>query len=822
MTTIRFIFLLFFLYVLTCCAEDATIAFQRVAPLLASSCIKCHGPEKQKAKIDLSGARTLEQLSAERVLWFRVLEQLEAGNMPPEEAEPLSAENRQVIINWIRGDLTDLLAYQQMKEGRSRLRRFSRSEYANTVEDLFGYRPPVGRELPGDGRVDGYDKVSAALPLSSSGASGYFNMAELVLARAFKFAPKPKDGQSANAPIRAIARPSEQSKGHILELDDGTMVSFNSDMTSGPLKFGGARVPGIHKLRISVYGYHTDKPLPFGIYAGHTGAYPQLVELIKVLEAPPGKPAVLETEIYLRTGDVNDLAPISDGFRLVPFGLGVPVPKNSLASNCKSPGLAVQWVDVEEPAQPLPGTRWLTEDFSETLLLAMQHNVTLPKANAASAKGPAKGPTRDEFLAAMQKSLTRIGARFYRRDLTAPEIEAMMEAVARQADSGATLTAVFLEQVTGLMTAPDFFCVIELPGKLSDFALASRLSYFLWNSTPDEQLLNAARKGRLHDPAVLREQTERLLKDPKSNRFVNDFADQWLGLRALNDTSPDSKLYPEYDDLLKISSAWETQGMLRRMVDENLSVRDFVAPNWALVNERLAKHYGLPPVNGIQLQKVALPKDTPFGGLWTQAAVMKVTANGTNTSPVKRGVWMVERLLGIPIPPPPPNINPVEPDIRGARTLREQLAMHSGKGSCAACHAKFDPYGFALESFDVMGNFRTKYRVPDPELEKLKPNERKGRAPWRDGRPVDCSGKTPGTSVKPFAGIQELRSILAQNPEQLARGIMRHLVTYSTGAPATSLDQKAIDAAVKDASKDDYGLRSLIHALVQSELFQFK
>lgn len=810
--------LLALLCALTCSAEDAASAFKsRVMPLLTASCTKCHGTEKQKAKINLAGPRTLEQLGNEQALWFRVLEQIEAGAMPPDDEKPLTAEQRQAFASWARGELTDHLAALQLKEGRSKFRRLSRNEYANTINDIFGFKPAVGTELPMDGRVDGYDKVSGALPFSAAGASGYVDMTETILRRSTRFTTKIKDPPDKIV-SRAIARESEQSKGHILELEDGTKVSFNSDLTSGPLKGFGTRYPGMHKLRLSVYAYQTDKPLPFGIYAGHTGAYPQIVDLVKVLEAQPGKPTILETEVYLRTGDVNDTAPVADSFRLVPFGLGVPVPKNTQASACKGPGLAVQWVDVEEPETPLIGERFLSADLTEPMLNLMRHNQPLPKPPA---KGqPAKAPARDELMAAMQKTFARIGPRFYRRDLAPAELSRILEALSQQIDAGVPLNTAFGEQVAALMTAPDFLCIVEQPGKLNDYALATRLSYFLWNSTPDEALLADAKKGRLHDPKVLREQTERLLKDAKSERFVNDFVDQWLGVRAINDTSPDSKIYPEYDEMLKISSVWETQGTFRRILDENKSVRDFVAPNWALVNERLAKHYGLTEVKGITLQKVTLPEDSVFGGVWTQAAVMKVTANGTNTSPVKRGVWMAERLLGQRIPPPPPNINPVEPDIRGAKTLREQLAMHSGNGSCASCHAKFDPYGFALESFDVMGGFRKNYREPDAEFAKLPNNERKGRKAWKDGLPVDCSGKTPDGLA--FSGIQELRKLLAKNPEQLARGVTRHLVTYSTGAPATALDQKAIDGIVKNAAADDYGLRSLVHALVQSDIFRSK
>ncbi|MSU40845.1 MAG: DUF1592 domain-containing protein [Pedosphaera sp.] len=801
-------------------ADDAVVAFKnKVMPVLSAHCTKCHGVEKQKAKLNLGGPRSLEQLGADSKLWFRVVEQIESGTMPPDGEKPLSIAERNAVANWARGELTSALASVQQKEGRSKFRRLNRAEYANTIHDLFGFRPPVLRDLPGDGRVDGYDKVSAALPFSSSSAEGFVKITEDILGR--MIAPPPKQQERS---YRLWGGASEQSAGHILELPDGTMVSFNTDTTSGPLRqktpdgklthTHGARVPGLHRLRLSVYGYQTDKPLLFGIYAGHTGAYPQLIDLVGVLEAAPGKPTVLETQVYLRTRLDNDLAPVSDNFRLVPFGLGVQVPKNSQASQCKGPGLAVQWVEVEEPELPLPGERWLSANVPEKLLEMMRRGGPAATLKALLTSMP---NARGDFLDAMRVTFQRIGPRLYRRDLTAPELETILENIARNIDSGAPLKSAFLNEVAALMTAPDFLCVVEQPGKLNDFALASRLAYFLWNSTPDEELLDLARKGRLADSKVLREQTDRLLKDPKSQRFVNSFMDQWLGLWGMDNTTPDKDLYPEYDDVLKMSSVLETQASFRRMLEKNLSVRDFVAPNWALVNERLAQHYGLPSVSGFALRETKLAADSPFGGVWTQAAPMKVTANGTLTSPVKRGVWVAERLLGIPIPPPPPNIEPVDPDTRGAKTLREQLALHSSQGNCRSCHAKFDPYGFALESFDVMGTFRTKYRESNSDFAKAPANQRKK---WRDGLPVDCSGTTPSGAA--FAGVVQLRQMLAKNPEQLARGVTRHLLTYSTGAQATPIDQPAIDAIVKTASASDYGLRSLVHGIIQSEVFRSK
>ena len=807
------------------CAQDAALTFSaRVQPLLKTYCTECHAGAKPKAGIQLSGPRTADQLAAERDHWFRALDALEAGTMPPkDEKQPTPAE-RAALVAWLRGDFTNIFLNRQRAEGRSKLRRLSRTEYANTLFDLFGVKPPVGLNLPTDGRVDGYDKVAAALPLSASGAAGYFKMADDILARMLRPIPKtpPKATAKPRSPdllddvlgekkattntapaspfdpartTRAIAFGSEQSKGHVLELPDGTKVSFNTDTTSGPLRgFNGPRHPGMHRLRLSVYGYQTDKPLPFGIYAGHTGAYPQIIELVAVLEAPPGKAAILETEIYLRTADLNDLAPIGDNFRLIPFGLGVPVPKNSQASACRAPGLAVQWVEIEDPELPLLGDRWLRADFRTALAGGLQN--------------------RDVFIKAAEATFKRIAPRLFRRDLSADELAKLNLAFAERLDVGVTADNALRDCVVELMTAPDFLCIVEQPGPLNDFALASRLAYFLWNSTPDDALLDIARAGKLRDPKVLAAQTDRLLKDAKSSRFVDDFTDQWLGLRAIDDTSPDSKLYPEYakNDLLKRSSVQETRAFFRRVLDENLSVREFAAANWTFANASLAKHYSLPGITSLALQKVSLPADSAYGGLWTQPAVLKVTANGTYTSPVKRGVWVAERLLGISIPPPPPDIPSVEPDIRGAKTLREQLALHSSQGSCAACHAKFDPYGFALESFDVTGTYRKTYRVLNPE--------RKAGPWWTEGLPVDCSGKTP--TGQTFADIRQLRKAVAQNPAQLARGVTRHLVTYATGAPATRLDQPAIESIVTAAAKNNHGLRSLVHGVVQSELFRSK
>jgi len=800
-------------------AETASTFKTRILPLLESHCTKCHGPEKQKAKINLAGVRSLEQLTGDEHLWFRVLDQLEFGEMPPKDEKPLADANRQAMIAWIKGELNDSLAAKQLREGRSQFRRLSRVEYADNFEELFGIRPTAQmlNMLPEDGRVEGYTKVSQALPMSTDGAFGYYQIARELLDK-WVLRPIPKADDDSKM-VRLTARDTGQSAGHALELPDGWFVYFNSDDTSGRLvaegqKTGGfrARHPGTYKLRVHLYAYQTDKPMTVGIYTGHTSAYPQQIDLVQIIEAPPGKPTVVETEVYLgvhRSGQ--------NGLRLIPFGIGEQVPKNSLASKCKGPGLAVQWVEVEPP--PLPtADRWLTADFPDALRDAMRKpGVALKKKN------PKKSPeliSNANFVALMRTTLARVGARMWRRDLTNPELDAMAAAVQRDLDQERNLKDIFFDRIAELMTAPDFYCVVESAGPLSDMALASRLSLFLWNSSPDEALLALARAGKLRTPDALRRETDRLLDDPRSDRFVKNFLNQWLDLHAISDTTPDNKLYPEYADDLKLSSLRETEGTFRRVLRENRSVRDFAAPDWLLANGRLARHYGLPEVKGAELQQVSIPAGSPYGGLWTQPAVLKVTADGSSTSPVKRGVWIAKRLLGVHISPPPPNIEPINPDTSGAKTVREQLALHSQDGSCASCHKKFDPYGFALESFDVMGQFRKNYRLLDPNLATLPPQKRKRTTLWTDGLPVNASGVTP--EGKAFQDLTGLRQLLAEQPEKLAWGVTWHLATYATGAPTGPLDRKAIQSIVDGAAKDRYGLRSLVHGLVQSELFRVK
>jgi hypothetical protein len=316
-----------------------------------------------------------------------------------------------------------------------------------------------------------------------------------------------------------------------------------------------------------------------------------------------------------------------------------------------------------------------------------------------------------------------------------------------------------------------------------------------------------------------------MLQHPKAKAFTNNFTGQWLSLRDIEATTPDKALYPEFDELLQWSSLQETHLFFDELLKQNLSVRNVVDSDFALLNGRLATHYGVPEVHGVAFRKVPLKPEYHRGGILTHASVLKVTANGTSTSPVLRGVWVLDRILGQPVPPPPPNVPAVEPDIRGATTIREQLSKHRATENCASCHSKIDPPGFALENYDVIGGWRDRYRVVADQRDWVKNRVgllAKYLASYQYGlgRQVDAADAL--SDGRHFGDITELKQLLLADPEAIARCVTEKLVTYATGQPVSFDDRSAVDEILAEARDSDYGLRSLVHAVVSSSLFQNK
>jgi hypothetical protein len=375
---------------------------------------------------------------------------------------------------------------------------------------------------------------------------------------------------------------------------------------------------------------------------------------------------------------------------------------------------------------------------------------------------------------------------------------------------------------TAILASPDFVLVDEAKGRLDDNALATRLALFLWNSTPDEALRQKAARGELHRPEVLRTETERMLADPKASRFVAAFLDYWLDLRKMNDTTPSETLYNDYylDDALAEHAVDETQMFFTDLLQRDLPARNMVDSDYTFLNERLADHYGIADVKGVAMRRVALPAGSVRGGFMTQASVLKVTANGTTTSPVLRGKWIMERIIGFTMPPPPASVPAVEPDLRGAVTIRQQLDKHRADESCAVCHRKIDPPGFALENFDVMGAWRDRYRSQSAaELYDTMGRFGKNGAPltFRLALPVDSAGQL--ADGRAFTDVRDLKRLVLQDESQIARNVTRQLLVFATGAAERFSDRATVEQIVQGTKSKQYGVRSLVHGLIQSELF---
>ncbi|MEM7012031.1 MAG: DUF1592 domain-containing protein [Verrucomicrobiota bacterium] len=442
---------------------------------------------------------------------------------------------------------------------------------------------------------------------------------------------------------------------------------------------------------------------------------------------------------------------------------------------------------------------------------------------------PVKTDDEDMSYPEPSQLLNAFATRAFRRPVEPGEIEPYRAIVDQQLRAGEAFGDAMLSGYKAILCAPDFLFL----GLEGDTALASRLSYFLWNSLPDDELMRLAAAGELKKSKTLRTQVLRMLDDSRSDRFVEHFLDEWLELKDIDFTTPDPQLYPEFDPWLRDSMLAETRAYFRDLITENRSIDHVVDSDFVLINQRLAELYEIRGVAGGLLREVKLPSNSPRGGFLAQAAVLKVTANGTATSPVLRGVWVTERILGIPLRPPPPNIPAVEPDATGAVTIRELIEAHRADEACASCHRIMDPPGFALESFDVIGGWRDNYRASGrpkmvwvgegkERVKQLEPHvsvltARGDRKPIRLGGHVDASGQLLDGGE--FEDIDEFRQLLLADKKALARNLARQLTIYATGKGYRFSDRPVIEQIVDNAENSDFGVRSLIEAVVTSALF---
>jgi len=751
-------------------------------------CVTCHSGEKPKGdwRIDELGSDFSDKKN--RARWENVQEQLASGAMPP-KAKPRPPENEvRALTDWIGAQVSAVSA-KDKNDGRVVLRRLNRVEYENTVRDLFAVNVAVKEILPEDTITQGFDNVGAALNVSPVLMERYLEAADVVL-------------NAAVAPVHKLESKTERLDlfdslpkwflAGVWKRDEGVMLFRNSGESATDLRKFKARAPGRYRFRIAASAHNSQTPLPMAVLVGNfvVSGFGD-VRHLGYFDAPPDTPAVIEFEE--RLGAKNDTV------KVTPVGLPFVYLNEKNMPEYPGPGLQIHWIEVEGP---LPEA-WPSESYRRVF------GDVDPKSGT---------------LADAEKLLRALLPKAFRRPTAESEVKPYVALVAKSLEGGQSFEAALRCGIKGVLASPKFLYFRETAGALDDYALASRLSYFLWSTMPDDALLEVAARGELHKPDVLHAQVERMLQHPRAKAFTENFTGQWLGLRKIAANAPDKALYPEFDELLQWSSVQETHLFFDELLKENLSVTNFVDSDFAMLNGRLAKHYGIPGVEGVAFRKVALKPEYHRGGVMTQASVLKVTANGTTTSPVLRGAWVLDRIIGKPAPPPPPNVPAIEPDIRGAVTIREQLAKHRQNETCAACHARIDPPGFALENYDVIGGWRENYRAVGM---KNKVNNRVGplakylaEYKYGVGPKVECGDTLP--DGQKFATIEEFKKLLLANPEQIARSFTEKLVIYATGHTVGHDDRKAINAILADAQKSGYGLRTLVHAVVGSELFRNK
>jgi hypothetical protein len=831
-----------------------------VQAFLEKHCFECHESVLKKGGLDLTELEFDPAVPATFARWVAVHDRVRSGEMPPRKENSPRPEPAE-LQEFTRSLATALQAFEQARfarEGRATQRRLNRYEYENALRDLVS-APwlQVKDALPEDGEAYRFNKIGDALDVSHVQMARYLGVADYALRQVIAT-------QAARPPLRTTryyARQQRSFTGKMrfsvfntrperatfpllgtqgqpdVRAGNAPMTAGEADAATRELEAVGvvastyeplevrfntfeAPVAGHYRLRLSTYSVWVGpgqgerwyipnldqvspgrRPEPVTIYAETP---PRLLRRLGSFDAHP-EPAVAELDVWLLAGET--IRP--DAARL--FRSRPPNWRNPLAEKDGSPGVAFRWLEVEGPIHdewPNAGHRLLFAD--------------LPLKPATSGGEGVEAVSSDPRADA-ERLLRRFVRQAYRQPVDPAEEVRFLPVIEAALKSGSSFQDAMIAGYTAVLCSPGFVCVEEAPGRLDDHALATRLALFLGNSAPDDALRTLAACGCLHESDVLRIQTDRLLDDPRSRRFVDAFLDYWLDLRKMVANAPDATLYPDYylDDLLTESALEETQLFFAELVSGDLPARSLVAADFAMLNERLAAHYGLPPVEGVALRKVALPPESPRGGLLTQASVLKVTANGTTTSPVVRGAWIMERILGQPPPPPPPSVPAVEPDTRGATTIRAQLEKHRTLPACAACHAKIDPAGFALENFDVMGAWRDRYRAladGPPPVPGIGHNGQKYT--FHAGPEVDASGVLP--DGRSFADIRALKQLLAADEEQLARNLARQLIVYATSAPVGFSDRSQVEAILERSAAHRYGVRTLIHEIVQSDLFRNK
>jgi hypothetical protein len=794
---------------------------------LAANCLACH--DDAQATANLSVESLTDDFGDPR--WVRIHDRLAAGEMPPaDETQPEPAA-RQAFAAAVAGRVTEAVQARHAAEGRVVLRRMNRREYEHALHDLLGIATPLAGILPEDPLVHGFDTTASGLEISATHLLRYQQAAAAAIAAALP--PYPLESKTVRwsgkqyleqrLPVhRTGIDPFVRVAGDALVLH-ARLYGDNSMQAPQPA------VPGRYRIRAALRPVGTGGK-PMTVLIGKRVDRFQAEKLMNVVgyrDLPADTTTVIEAETDLKYSEGNQFI-YFEGLSLPWFGdfekARGAKGKQPLEADFAGPGLLIEWAELEGPLGAGLGVKRLFGDLPRRPRMPEGRE---PPPNWTSWK-PGQGEFNSYPLEVVSTDPKADAERLIRgflplafRRPVPEELASRFVGVAHAGlDAGLRFDEALRAAYKAVLCSPHFLCFVERPGQLDDHAVAARLARFLWSSVPDEPLLEAAAAGRLTEPAGLRAEAERMLADPKSKRFVREFTDQWLDLARFLDMMPD-EIYVEADGMLLWSAPEETRAFFARLLTDDLPAASIFDSDWTMLNERLARHYGIKGVAGAELRPVALRPEHRRGGVITHASFLKLSTNASYTSPVKRGAWVLERILGTPPNPPPPDVEAIEPDIRGATTIREQLALHKNVESCAACHRAIDPPGFALENYDVLGGWRERYRVKQggPGIDQVELATLPGRK-VNVAKPVEPGGEMrDGAAFPDLAGYKQL---VLRDRDQIARAMVEKLVVYATGAPVDFADRAAVEKILADTKPRDHGLRSLVHAVIQSPMFLSK
>lgn len=796
---------------------------EAMEPFLTTYCMDCHSESEQK------GDRRFDELPGNidsdgtLVDYQDILDQLNLSEMPPDEASQPSNAERREVIDWLTRTLAEYHATRTGDSG-SVLRRLNAREYRNTVRDLLHLNMTMfdpTQKFPRDQTTEHLDNVGDTLVTSGHLLACYLDAADLVIRKALPAAQRPEvqewkfvDNFHQQPEIDQVHRKTNRYE-HMTLYD--VIGADKHEGAYGPIHDFADGVPhdGWYEIRMlaeavnrehpyddEFLGTDRTEPLRLGIVAGHRDAgslhLPQPVEpLLAVIELADEQ-RWYTVRVWLDQGFTPRFTfrnGLMDSRNLwsklikrypdkFPSGIakGIVSMRYNAIKHGKLPQIHLDEIEIRGPLFD----QWPPR--SRQILLGDEANADEQHWQAET----------------VRTLVSSFASRAYRRPATDAEVDRILQVIEVRESAGQSAIQAIADGLKVVLCSPNFLYLDETvqnesTSRLTDYAIASRLSYFLWSSMPDAELMELAEQGDLHRPEVLSAQVDRMLSAGKSDAFVDGFLGSWLGMRELGATPPDRGEFRDfYHYDLDSAMRQETFLYIRHMIDEDLPLANLIDSNFTFVNKPLARFYGFDVPKNHGFEKITFD-DRRRGGLLGQASVLTLTANGIDTSPVVRGVWLLKNLLGTPPSPPPPDVEPLDPDVRGAKTIRDQLDKHRQVASCYDCHRKIDPLGFALENYDPIGRWRDRY--------------------GRNGT-IDASGELPGG--KSFEDVIGLKEILLTQQQVVAKSLVSKLMGYALGRQVNAKDRPAIDQILETTAADGYRFKELIRQIAMSEAFRTK